>query len=342
MRGWLFKMCSARPSFRIFPVAATAQGGRCCEHAMAWLKDDFGHGLHGVKPAPVHADVDFAPFKPFNAKPVDIFGVNRANGAGQHGNPCTQCVNAPAKACRCPLNARAGAAIEPIGRIGCHALQSLPKHRQWPCQSLQRDGSICRRVDNASVGISKFRFQPIAAFGGVGFIAGKYHRADRGKQALHRARRCAFAQAGKPAFAGQGFGSDARHLNGKAAFFVIRCHIGQARRKPAPPSPRFAFGANDPAAQLNGLLPCQRGGEHGICGIKQMMAFIKDDAAWPVLFVTATRGVDHHQRVIGYHNLGLNRRTRCALNEAFFIMRASGINAFAAPVGQSGRTIAPE
>jgi hypothetical protein len=47
----------------------------------------------------------------------------------------------------------------------------LPKHRKRPCQSLKRDGSICRRVDNASVGISKFRFQTIAAFGGVGFVA---------------------------------------------------------------------------------------------------------------------------------------------------------------------------
>ena len=72
------------------------------------------------------------------------------------------------------------------------------------------------------------------------------------------------------------------------------------------------------------------------------MALIKDDPAWAVLLVTAARGVDHHQSVIGDDNFGLNRRTRRAFDKAFLVMRASGINAFPASVGQRGGAIAPE
>ena len=65
-----------------------------------------------------------------------------------------------------------------------------------------------------------------------------------------------------------------------------------------------------------------------------MMTFIKNDSAWPVLFIAPACGIDHHQRVIGDDDFGLHRRPCGTFDEAFFIMRASGINAFAALTGQ--------
>jgi len=78
---------------------------------VAGLKHDFGHRLHGVQPTPVHTDVYFAAFKPVNGKPVNIFGVNRADCARQHGYPRAHRIDAPTKARRCPFNARARAPV---------------------------------------------------------------------------------------------------------------------------------------------------------------------------------------------------------------------------------------
>ena len=131
-----------------------------------------------------------------------------------------------------------------------------------------------------------------------------------------------------------------RHLNRNTAFIVVAGDIGEACGK-TPPAPRcFAFRANHPAAQFDGFLPRKGGGKHRICGIEQMMAFVKDDPCWPVAFVATARGIDHHQRVVGDHYVGGNAAARGAFDEAFFIMRAAGIDALTPPISQRGRSVA--
>ena len=52
--------------------------------------------------------------------------------------------------------------------------------------------------------------------------------------------------------------------------------------------------------------------------------------------VAATRGVDHHQRVIGDHQVGLRGGSRGAFDEALPVMRAPRIDALPALIGQRG------
>ena len=63
-----------------------------------------------------------------------------------------------------------------------------------------------------------------------------------------------------------------------------------------------------------------------------MMALVEQDPSRRVL--AAARGVDHHQRVVGDDDVGLAARPLGALDEAAAVMRAAGIDALAAAVGQ--------
>ena len=78
-----------------------------------------------------------------------------------------------------------------------------------------------------------------------------------------------------------------------------------------------------------------------------MMAFIEDIAQAP-LFVVACRwsrprpaspgaGLRDDQRMIGHHDAGMAGAADGALDEADAVMRAGGIDAFAAPVGDGGK-----
>ena len=72
------------------------------------------------------------------------------------------------------------------------------------------------------------------------------------------------------------------------------------------------------------------------------MSFVKNDPCRTADLVAATRGVDHHQCVVCDNNVGVDTGPCGAFDEAFLVMRASGIDALAAPVGQRGRTVAAE
>ena len=126
------------------------------------------------------------------------------------------------------------------------------------------------------------------------------------------------------------------------ALFVIPRDIGQPRLKPAPPPARSAFWPDDPAAQLDRLLPGQRGAEHRVRCIEQVMPLVEDVAGRAGREFATARGIDHHQRMVGDHQVRLCRRARGAFDEAFAIMRATGIDALATPVGQRGGAVAAE
>src|SRR4029453_9970403 len=110
---------------------------------------------------------------------------------------------------------------------------------------------------------------------------------------------------------------------------------GRPPARPAATTPaRFPPRPDKPAAHFDRFLPGQRGGEGGIRSVEQMMALVEDDPArriWP-----AAGGVDHHQRMIGDYQVGLTPGPLGSLDEAFPIVRAAGIDTFAAAVGERG------
>ena len=71
-----------------------------------------------------------------------------------------------------------------------------------------------------------------------------------------------------------------------------------------------------------------------------MMSLVEQDPPRRVL--ARARGVDHHQRVVGDDDVRLAARPLGALDEAAAVMRAAGIDALAAAVGQRGRAGAAE
>ena len=73
-----------------------------------------------------------------------------------------------------------------------------------------------------------------------------------------------------------------------------------------------------------------------------MMTFVENQARRSILLLAPARCIDHHQRMVGYDDIGLLARPGGLLYKAFAVMRAAGIDAFAAPVGQRGGTVAAE
>ena len=71
-----------------------------------------------------------------------------------------------------------------------------------------------------------------------------------------------------------------------------------------------------------------------------MMALVEQDP--PRRILAGARGIDHHQRMVGDDQVGVAARPLGALDEAAAVMRAAGIDALAAAVGQRGRSGAAE
>ena len=72
------------------------------------------------------------------------------------------------------------------------------------------------------------------------------------------------------------------------------------------------------------------------------MSFVKDDPRRFVIGLAPARGIDHDKCMIGNHQVSAAAAARGILDEAFAVMRASGIDAFTAPVGECGRAVAAE
>ncbi len=70
------------------------------------------------------------------------------------------------------------------------------------------------------------------------------------------------------------------------------------------------------------------------------MAFVEDNPRCPPAFFAAPCSVDHHQRMIGNHDIRGPAGPANPFDEAFFVMRASRVNTLAAPISQRGGAIA--
>ena len=156
------------------------------------------------------------------------------------------------------------------------------------------------------------------------------------QQVLKRTGGHAVIQPLQPAVTGQGLGGVAGGGDSLAASLVIGGEIGEPCGEAPAAALRSSFRANHPAAQFDQLAAGQRGGEGGIGGLEHVVAFVKDQPGGPLCMVAPARRVDHDQRVVGDDQVSLRRGPRRAFDEALPVMRAPGIDAFAAPVGQRG------
>ena len=121
---------------------------------------------------------------------------------------------------------------------------------------------------------------------------------------------------------------------------VVGDDIHQPRGEPAPSPARATFRPDDPTPQFNRFLPAERDREGRIGGVEQMMTLVEQDSRRRVL---ARPGrVDHHQRMVGDDDVGFPAGAFGALDEAAAVMRAAGIDALSAPIGQRGCSGAAE
>src|SRR6185369_5106565 len=71
-----------------------------------------------------------------------------------------------------------------------------------------------------------------------------------------------------------------------------------------------------------------------------MMALVEQDSSGGIL--ARPGGIDHDESVVGDDDVRLPARPLGAFDEAAAVMRAAGVNAFAAPVGERRRSRAAE
>ena len=133
----------------------------------------------------------------------------------------------------------------------------------------------------------------------------------------------------------------------KARYFTCRFQIGQCHliiceqiAKPFlqaayPPAPAI-FAAPQPQPHLGCFKGGQRGTKGAICSIKNMMSLIKNIACWAVIIADLSHGsIDHHQRMIGDHNIGMTGHAHRFFHKTFMIMDTGRMDTFPAPVCQT-------
>ncbi|UZO97950.1 Hypothetical protein RMHFA_05761 [Roseomonas mucosa] len=172
--------------------------------------------------------------------------------------------------------------------------------------------------------------------------AGQDLPANLGHEALGGVARGAVVQAGGPAGGGQDIAGLQRGIDqGRQGGMVGEDFLQPpAQAAGAAPPP---LGAQQPAAQLGHLGAGKLGGEGGVGGIEDVVAFVEDIAHGGTVLAAAQRGLDHDQGVVGHDQLRPGGAADGMLHEAAAPVRAAGMDAFAAPVGEVGhRTVGEE
>ena len=308
---------------------------------MRRLQHDFGKGAGGVEPVAVQADVIFAPLHPVDRQPVDEIGIGGATDAREQRQPCRHRLGAPGKRGDRPLDPRTRRSVEPVGRLGQHRLQPAAERNQRAEQRVERMGGGGRSLDQLGAGLGKLGFQAVA---GIARLLGarKGQPAHRGEQRFDGSEGLPLRHAAEPALRGESLRGGDGVGDGAVAALVIAGDIGQAGGQAAATTAAARLRPQHPAAQLDRLGTGERGGEHRIGGIEQVVSFVEDVAGGAGGEFATARGVDHDQRMVGDDDIGLGGGTRGMLDEAFAIMRAAGIDTLAAPIGQRGGAVAAE
>src|SRR3546814_10162390 len=94
-----------------------------------------------------------------------------------------------------------------------------------------------------------------------------------------------------------------------------------------------------PAAQFDGFLPRKRDGEGRIRRIEQMMALVEHDALRRLSRLPPPRRIDHHQRMIGDHDVRVGRSPRRPFDAAFSILGTARLADLAEPVDRKSNRL---
>ena len=130
---------------------------------------------------------------------------------------------------------------------------------------------------------------------------------------------------------------------GSLGFGVVAQKVVEAAFEAAGAAAAPSLRAQQPAPEVGGLDAAQMRAERAVGGIEQVMALVEHVAQRARGVVEAAhRRLDHHQRMVGDHDVGLAGAADGAFDEAFAVMLAGRIDAFAAPVGQAGDAAAAQ
>ena len=112
--------------------------------------------------------------------------------------------------------------------------------------------------------------------------------------------------------------------------------VSSRRRRSPRARPRRALGAEQPAAELGHLAAADLGGEGAVGGVEEVVALVEDVAQRRPVLAAAERGLDHDQGVVGDDEARGAGAADGVLDEAAAPVRAGGVDALAAAVGEAG------
>ena len=302
---------------------------------MRRLRHRIDEGLGRIEIVAVEADIELAPLDALDREPVDEFRRHRLRQGLQHGAPGGDLhLGAARDAAHHGVDAQARVGIEHVGIVIQPLGEALRQLAHRRLQALQV--AIQRQRRGQHLLVDRARVDLLAVAHHVVGGARQHLLAQGVQEHLHRAVRPPVLQALQPAIAGQG----ARRLRDVAHQVHGAGIVEDQILDPAPQAARArgaaaAFAAEQPAAQIDRLLPGQVRGEGAVDRLEQVMAFVEHVAGRQALILRAQRRLDHHQRVVGDHDVGLARAAHRALDEAAAVMRAGAVDAFAAPVGEA-------
>ena len=247
---------------------------------------------------------------------------------------------------------RAAGSLDPVARRGVHVVRLLVQAAEQPFaqrgdrlgDARQRAGKALRRLGDARAGREDIAFQPRPRRASSLDGPRVHLMADQPQERLGRIGsagiqssqlRMILADAAGPARRGQ---RACRQQSGVQ--WRLQQRAGRDQFLDTPPQPAGtrppALGAEQPAAHLGGLQPGELGGERAVRRIEHVMALVEHVTAWHDAVVQpAPRGLGHHQRMVGDHKLRGSRAADRVFDEAAPPVRAGGVDALAAPVGEA-------
>ena len=265
--------------------------------------------LGGVEIVAVHADIDLALLDALDGEPVDEGGVGLVVQAAQHGAPGFEReLAAIGERARHAFDARALAGIELVGlafELGAQRL-AQPAHRRE---------HLLERLAQAIGGFEQAGIErPHVAFLAEALVARRPPaRAPAGAPGPGIPRPVP-APCRRPARVCQlGEGSGLRQMEQAAqrglGFGVVAQKVAEAAFEAAGAAAAPSLGAQQPAPQVGGLDAAQMRAEGAVGGVEQVMALVEHVAQRARGVVEAAhRRLDHHQRMVGDHDVGLRAR----------------------------------
>ena len=291
-----------------------------------------------IDPVAVHADIGLPSRLAVDGEPIDELLGRIAGQCLDHRSPAIDGDLRPAlEAPEASLEALAGRCVELVRPFVDHRGKAPAKRRQGPGQRLERRVQRPGGVDQAVDGRRLLGLQPIGAAGRSG--AGQDLLAHAPEERLRRTPGGPLGQAPQPILARELPCRPQKFLERRFRRLVHHRQIADAALQPPRPSPLLAaaiLGAQQPAAKLRRLAARETRGERLIGGGEHVMAFVEDVTRRQVgVIETAERRLGHHQGVVGDDDLGPSGAPHRLLDEAFVVMAAGRIDAFAAPVGKA-------